>query len=139
MGIGERVPSIDDEMKSATSPQNSAWLGLLLFCSGAVALIYEVLWFRQFSSLFGSAASASAAVLIAFFAGLGLGSFAVGRLVRRWSDLLLVYAILEICVGLGALLVTPLFTAFSGSYARIALAGSEQTVLITKGILGFAA
>ena len=58
----------------------SVLIGLfaLFFSSGALALIYEVIWQRQFALVFGSAAPATAAVLAAYFAGLGLGSRCVG-------------------------------------------------------------
>ncbi|HYP16359.1 MAG TPA: fused MFS/spermidine synthase, partial [Opitutus sp.] len=81
---------------------------LLLFVSGAVALVYEVIWQRQFAVVFGSAAPATAAVLAAYFAGLGAGSWVVGRVAHRWTRPLRAYAILELFVGAGALLVRPL-------------------------------
>jgi hypothetical protein len=56
----------------------------LLFVSGAIALVYEVVWQRQLALLFGSASPATGAVLAAYFAGLGLGSVVDGRLAERW-------------------------------------------------------
>ena len=61
----------------------SAALGAILFLSGAVALIYEAAWQRQFTLLFGSATPATAAVLAAYFGGLGLGSYAFGKFGSR--------------------------------------------------------
>src|SRR5450755_2065200 len=88
----------------ATGP-NLGLVAVLLLASGAVALVYEVVWQRQFAFLFGSAAPATAAVLAGYFAGLGTGAFVIGRLAARWKRPLLAYALLEMSVGLGALLV----------------------------------
>ncbi len=40
-------------------------LSVVFFCSGAIALMYEVIWHRQFALLFGSGAPATAIVLVA--------------------------------------------------------------------------
>lgn len=88
----------------------------LLFVSGAVALVYEIVWQRQFALLFGSASPATAAVLAGYFAGLGLGALVVGRFAARWSRPLRAYALLEMSVGLGALLVAPLLSGFEHLY-----------------------
>ena len=56
-----------------------AALPVLFFVSGPLALVYEVLWQRRFALLFGGGATAAAAVLAAYFAGLGAGSHVFGR------------------------------------------------------------
>ncbi|HYD82819.1 MAG TPA: hypothetical protein VEA63_02180, partial [Opitutus sp.] len=85
-------------------------LSLLFFVSGAVALVYETVWQRQFALVFGSAAPATAAVLAAYFAGLGAGSVAIGRWARRCERPLRAYALLECGIAIGAL-TTPLWLA----------------------------
>ncbi len=87
----------------------------LLLVSGAVALVYEVVWQRQFALVLGSAASATAAVLAAYFAGLGAGSLAMGKLAGRFRRPLRVYAALEALVGAGALLVSPILGGLENS------------------------
>jgi spermidine synthase len=88
----------------------------LFFCSGAIALIYEVLWQRQFALVFGSAAPATAAVLAAYFTGLAAGSLALGTAAKRWKRPLRAYAVLEVLIGLGAFLVMPLLSGFERIY-----------------------
>lgn len=88
----------------------------LFFVSGALALVYETVWQRQFALVFGSAAPATAAVLAAYFAGLGLGAWVIGRWAARWTRPLRTYAVLEALVGAGALLVSPLLGVFDASY-----------------------
>ena len=58
-------------------------LGAMFLLSGAVALIYEAAWQREFTLLFGSSGPATAAVLAAYFAGLGLGAYIFGKFAPR--------------------------------------------------------
>ena len=97
-------------------PPGVGYVPVLLFISGALALVYEIIWQRQFALVFGSAAPAIAAVLAAYFAGLGLGALVIGRVAKRWKRPLRVYAVLEVCVGLGALMVSPLLGWFDAAY-----------------------
>ena len=117
------------------------FLGMLFFCSGALALVYEVLWHREFTLFFGSAASASAAILVAFFAGLGTGSFAFGKLASRWKNPLIAYGALELCVGVGALAVSPLLLLFSAEYSDLSSrAGIRVGYLpVLKALMAFVA
>jgi hypothetical protein len=50
------------------------WLVLrLFFCSGATALVYEVVWSKYLSQMFGSTIQAQTVVLAVFMGGLALG------------------------------------------------------------------
>jgi spermidine synthase len=81
----------------------------LFFISGALALVYEVIWLRMLVLVFGSTHFAVSTVLTAFMAGLALGAYLLGRQIdRRWNPVR-VYGILEIGIGLYALLVPFLF------------------------------
>jgi spermidine synthase len=90
--------------------QNRA-LHALFFLSGAAALAYEVLWMRLFSVFLGATAPAAAAALTAVFAGLGVGSYLLGRVAPRLSRPLLTFAALEFVTGLSALSVAPVLHA----------------------------
>jgi predicted membrane-bound spermidine synthase len=97
-------------------------LQLIFFISGAAALIFETLWFRQAGLTFGNSVWASSMVLASFMAGLALGN----ALSRRASSLrrpLVLYARIEIVIAAagGALvllfpyldaLLAPLFRLF---------------------------
>lgn len=76
----------------------------LFFASGASGLIYEVLWTRQLIYVFGATLLAVSTVLAAFMGGLALGSFLGGRKADRTDQPLRMYALLEIGVGVAALL-----------------------------------
>ena len=116
-------------------------LGAMFLVSGTVALIYEAAWQREFTLLFGSSAPATAAVLAAYFAGLGLGSLAFGKLARRIRNPLVVYGVLELVIAFGALLVTPILSSYAEFYpALVSRFGGEGTALvIVKGFRAFAA
>ena len=53
---------------------------LIFLFSGASGLIYQVIWTRQLTLIFGSTIFAVSTVLTAFMAGLALGSFYLGRI-----------------------------------------------------------
>src|ERR1700735_2078395 len=63
----------------------------LLFCSGAAALVYQVLWIKQLSLVVGVEVYSIAIAVSAFFAGLALGGFVVGRWADRLGDPLRLY------------------------------------------------
>ena len=125
---------------SSATP-NDRPVALLLFVSGAVALVYEIVWQRQFALLFGSAGPATAAVLGGYFAGLGAGAWLVGRFAGRWSRPLRAYALLEMSVGLGALLVAPVLSGFNSVYPWLfaSLSGHAELFLAVRTLVVFAA
>ena len=72
------------------------WLLLVgLFCfffSGAAGLIYQVVWTRMLTQIFGNTTYAIATVLSAFMAGLAIGSYLFGQIADRGkNDFLLVW------------------------------------------------
>lgn len=72
---------------------------LLLFCSGAAALVYQVLWIKQLSLVVGAEVYSVTIAVSAFFAGLGCGNAVFGRLADRLARPFRTYALLEACVG----------------------------------------
>src|SRR5262245_17314521 len=71
------------------------------FASGAAGLVYEVVWIRQASLVFGSTSQALSTVLAVFFLGLAAGSELFGRLSPKLSRPLAAFAGVEL--GLAAL------------------------------------
>jgi spermidine synthase len=79
---------------------------LLLFVgSGCSALIYEIVWFQLLELVIGSSAISLGVLLATFMGGMCLGSLLLPRHVSSRHHPLRVYAILEIGIGLIALLV----------------------------------
>jgi spermidine synthase len=57
----------------------------LFFCSGVTALIYEIVWTRMLTLVFGHTVFSVSVVLAAFMAGLGFGSYLFGAAIDRLS------------------------------------------------------
>ena len=113
---------------------------LLFFLSGACGLIYQVLWLRLLSLVFGVTVYAASTVLAAFMAGLALGSALAGRIVDRIGRPLLVFGVAEILIGLSALATPLAFDAASALYERLyqLSPGSVALVTLARLLAGFA-
>lgn len=74
-------------------------LYLIFFCSGASALTFETLWFRQAGLALGNSVWAGSMVLAAFMAGLALGNWLAGRFGDRVHAPIRAYGILEFLIG----------------------------------------
>src|SRR5512146_728539 len=97
---------------SCSAPRNSrrvmpplfvGLIYLLFFLSGATALVYQVVWVRSLTLVFGGSHLAVTAVLSIFMGGLALGGFLVGRRVDRVARPLRLYGLLEIGIAVSAL------------------------------------
>ncbi len=89
------------------------------FLSGAAGLIYEVVWTRMLTQIFGNTTYAIATVLSSFMAGLALGSFVFGRIADRGKNDFLLYGFLEAGVGLYGLSVPWLFKIGQALYVPL--------------------
>ncbi len=95
-------------------------LYLIFFASGATGLVYEVIWVRLTGLVFGNTSFSIATVLGAFMAGLALGSWLLGRLADRYERPLRMYGLLEILIGVSAILVPIAFRSMEGIYWGLA-------------------
>jgi spermidine synthase len=83
---------------------------LCFFVSGAAGLMYEIIWARILGLTFGHTVYAVTTVLAAFMGGLALGSWYFGKVADRISRPLVLYALLEIGIGLYCLVIPFLLT-----------------------------
>jgi spermidine synthase len=90
------------ERDAATSGYSLA-LGALFFLSGALGLLYEVVWFRRLHLALGVSIFAVGAVVSAFMLGLAVGSRWASRSVWLRRSPLRAYAALEMGIALFAL------------------------------------
>ncbi len=74
-------------------------VGLIFWLSGLAGLVYEVVWYRQLATTFGSTGPAIAATTGSFMAGLGLGSWIVSRYADRVRHPVRWYAALELMLA----------------------------------------
>ena len=115
-----------------------------LFClSGGTALVWEVVWLKRFSQLWGSSALALASVVAAFLTGLGLGALLFGLRADRMRRPLLAYALCEIGIGLLAILVPFAISLLFGVTVTLrAITGGSPLLLavaryaVTLAVLG---
>lgn len=99
------------------APTALAWMLALFFVSGVSGLMYEVIWLRKLTLIFGNTAFAVSTVLAAFMAGLGFGSLWFGRLVEGRQDRALIWFVwLEVGIGVFGLISLPLLDAFGPLY-----------------------
>jgi spermidine synthase len=101
----------------------------LFFLSGACGLVYQVVWARMLTVVFGATLLAVSTVLSAFMAGLALGSFVFGRYIDRVDRPLRVFALLEAGVGSYALLFPTLAREIGSSAALLQTLDPESGVL----------
>lgn len=110
---------------------------LLFFISGATGLVYEVVWLRQLTLVFGSTLYATSAILSTFMGGLALGAYVGGRWIDRHpARPLSVYGILELVLGAYALAVPGLLAALSPLYKAVWDAGASDSFVLL-GIVKF--
>ncbi|MFT6395349.1 MAG: putative membrane-bound spermidine synthase [Bradymonadia bacterium] len=96
-------------------------IAICMVLSGAAGLVYEVAWARMLGVFLGATAHAHAVVLSGFLGGLALGNWVLGKLVdRKPSRALLLYAVLELIIGVYGLLSPVIQAGFANAYASIA-------------------
>jgi len=112
--------------------QSAAFIAF--FLSGASSLVFQTLWSRLLSHVFGSSSIAVSSVVSVFMGGLGLGAYLAGKYAERLRDPLLIYALAETAVGCLALLI-PYLLVQDGFLAHVNAAlrasfGSDSSVFM---------
>lgn len=118
------------------SPRTGA-LFLVFFLSGFAGLVYEVLWLRDLSLLFGSATHSTATTLAIFFLGLSAGSAVWGRRAGRVANPMREYALLEVGIALSACAYFLLIPVYHALYAHVyePLHGTPMLLSMAKALL----
>jgi spermidine synthase len=91
-----------------------------LFLTGACGLLYQQLWLRELSLVFGMTVQAAAVALAVFMGGLALGARLAGRLADRTSRPVAWYGASEAVVGVLAVLTPPAMALTTDLYAALA-------------------
>jgi spermidine synthase len=119
----------------ASSPATVRWLlpvvCAVFFGSGFAALVYQVVWLRSLSLVFGVTVHAASTVLAGFMAGLAIGSALAGRLSLSPRQALAVFALIELGVGATALIAVPLVGWMTEGYAALGPHLPESLALLT--------
>lgn len=113
---------------------------ILFFFSGASSLVYQVVWVRMLMPVFGVSTFAVSTVLAAFMAGLALGSYWCGRVADRRGNGLRLYALLELGIGVFALIFPLLLAGLDEIYTALygSLQGIDGAFVLVRLLLAFA-
>ncbi len=120
-----------------------ALVHVLFFMSGAVGLVYEVVWMRMLSFVFGNTTYAVSVILAVFLGGLAIGAWLFGRAAERRKDHLRMYALLEAGAAVLALLLplllldvsTPIYTWIYRSAQESIAALTVARLLLSGAVL----
>ena len=120
------MPSPEPRPNAGTQPAHRYLPALLLLFvgSGCAALIYEIVWFQMLQFAIGATGVSLGVLLGTFMAGMFLGSLALPRFVPLERHPLVVYAVLEIGIGVLGLLLLVLIPWASAAY----ILASERAV-----------
>ena len=112
---------------------------VLFFFSGVSSLVYQVVWARMLTVVFGTTLLATSTVLSAFMAGLALGSYVLGRYIDRCKHPLRIFAALEVGIGLFALFFPTISANLGNAYgALVGLQGNFYLFSLARFGLCFA-
>ncbi len=104
---------------------------IIFFLSGSAALMYQVVWVRSLSLVFGGSHLAVTTVLSVFMAGLAIGGYALGKVVDRVRNPLFLYAMLEVGIALLALVFAGLVKLYPTIYVHLAQGHDGSRVYLT--------
>ncbi len=94
-------------------------VALLFFCSGASALIYQVLWLRKLGLVFGVTVYAASTVWASFMFGLAVGSLVSGRVADRVRRPLVWFGVAEALIAISAVATPAALSALQDAYASL--------------------
>ena len=100
--------------------------------------MYEVLWVRYLSLVFGGSHLAVTTVLSVFMGGLALGSWLVGRRIDRFRRLFRWYGMFEVGIALSALLFALLMKIYPSIYKALAQVAPESPLYLSVVRIAFA-
>lgn len=91
------------------SIMNKKLLLIIFGISGMTALIYEIIWIRPLSLVFGTTMYAVSTIVASFILGLALGSWIAGRFADRLQNPIKYFALIQITIGFFGILLLPIF------------------------------
>jgi spermidine synthase len=112
------------------------WYFTFFFISGFCSVLYELVWLRLSMAQFGITTAMVSIVLSVFMAGLGLGSWASGVLIRRREEKigfspLLLYAAIELLIGVSGILVPYELRLRHGVLERLGSTSSAEYYVVS--------
>jgi spermidine synthase len=115
--VSEAHRALPEPNSGRFAPALIIFLFFAFFLSGYNCLVYEVIFRRQLLLSLGATHYSLGTVLTVFMTGLGLGSAVFGRAADRTGNPLLLFALLEIGIGLSGFALTSFYPSLDGFYA----------------------
>ena len=106
----------------------------LVFFSGATGLLYEFCWSKRLANWLGNTGQAHAILLATFMGGLALGAWLFGRRADRSARPLALYGVLEIGVGVLALLFPTMLEAAGSLYVAVGSRGGNVARMLLAAV-----
>lgn len=103
--------------------------------SGATSLIYEMLWVRPLSLVFGTTTYAIGIILASFILGLGIGSWLGGKFEHKIKNPLKVFALIQLGIGFYGILLFQLFPQLQYVYLQLYNISPSQEVFFLMQLL----
>jgi len=112
----------------------------MFFFSGGTALIYEVVWSKYLSQMFGSTIQAQTVVLAVFMGGLALGNSLLGARADKLARPLRAYGFVEAAIGLYAFFFPTLYLVADRCFVAVGSPLFEHSALLLalKALLSIA-
>ena len=126
-------PQSSQPLNSAAAASSFRLVSFCFFLSGMAGLIYQMVWMRYLSTVFGTSELAIIAVLVAYMGGLAAGAWLASKYLHRLTRPIIAYALLEGAIALSAIAV-PLLLKLSG-HLRTAVLGGQHHLPSDGGAL----
>jgi spermidine synthase len=115
----------------------------MFFLSGFCGLIYQLVWLRIAFAHFGIITPVLSVVLSVFMLGLSVGAWAGGAWAaavfrRTWNSPLVLYALIELAIGVGGLAVPSLFGAGENLLLTLGETDSARYLLLSAVVIAIA-
>jgi spermidine synthase len=104
---------------------------IVCFLSGGAALMYEIVWFRSLSLIFGGSHLAITTTVSVFMLGLAFGSWISGRMLHKFRNLLMLYGMLELGIALFAGVFYILMIFYPPFYFSMAKFALDSRIYLT--------
>ena len=134
----EPEPLFADTARATRANRETMLVYGLFFVSGAAALIYQVLFSKQLTYVFGSMSTATNSVLATYMAGLALGAWLGGLIGPRTNRPILWYAYIEFAIAIYCALSPQIFDFVQAIYISFGqgLTPDARSLVFTRFGLG---
>lgn len=111
--------------------RHALYVRVLFFITGFTALLYQVVWFRKLTLIFGNTVMAASATLAAFMLGMAIGALVIGEWSDRCKNHIKTFSWISFLIGISALLTPLLLEGLNAIFIAVASeAGDSGSLLL---------